>query len=1172
MYEPLRPETVCAHCRHRMVLELRVIRNLEAEPEVVDEIRTGVVFDFVCGHCHRTRREPHPLLVYHPRHLPVMIFVPPPGMSRHDSQWTGTELAQIVRAAEAMAEPTHVVWGELDAVAPLLESWVAHPGPADERPGPADEPLPDDLGSLLARIRARLDPGAPIADRLAQIDTSLAELRRARARFGRPADRQRLANVLPMLVELRISVELNRIEELIDPERGATPAGYERALELASELADRAEGSQRAHASVYQGLALFKLDRGRTAEAIAVVEAVLPVLRAEAERTWLATALSNLAAMYCDQPRDGARATWIERAIAAGEEALALPELSRVDSSRDRARRASVLANLSNAYGSRVAGDPAANEVHSRQLAERALELLDPVEHPNTVALIRNNIGTHYLRTATGDRFANLEKARAALESAADGLRRAQAPVEWAVIQTSLGLCHALRYGGNRDRNIEKAFTHFSNAVSVLRRQDGRAEWAQARIGLATTMLERDREPADRFEQQAIELLAEVLAVVSDDPDGGVAAECHQQLAMLFTRKVNQGAVEHADQAMEHNVRAGSYYDRERDPRSWGVLRSGLSLILAKKAEPDRAGALAAAGEAIDTLRRDRFPFEWGIAQLNKAVVHQLGGELEDAVHHGELALAELRPDRTPSVAVRVASLLGECHAAAGRWPAAAGAFRQAVDAWRYAYEESVRTSARTGLFRQAGVQHTSAAYAAARAGDLEQAIVLAEAGRAFALREALELDPATVEPAVDRTTPEYETYLRALETMRAAEAAVRAPWLAHARTAAAQARLDDERRQAELADARRAAADARGRLTARKPTDVTAIRRYAAGADALVYVLSTSWGSVLLTLRPETGEMTRREHDLRHEDLSELLFHGGGGLLVGAVFGDDLIREALAELRRSPVADWLRAGLAAAGAGAGSTIVVPMGPWSAVPFGLFTDGTLVQAVSAEVRHHCRTRLAGGAGRRPGVLAYADPSLPLAGREVAELSAGVVVPPGPRAKAELLAALPRFTHLHLATHGVYAPAEPADSAIRIGSDALLLRELIERQLLSGVRLVFLSACQTGISDVLSARDEVVGLPSACIYSGAIGVIGTLWPVDDAATFLFVRAFYRAAAEVEPPAALARARRRLRDVTAGEILRECVDLPPALSFLRFRPPSDRPFRDPFFWAPFIYVGA
>lgn len=1178
MYDPVTGATECAGCRRRMVVEQRMIRNLEAEPKVLDEVRTGVIFDFVCGYCHSTTRLPHPLLVYHQRHLPTMLYISVPGTSRHESQWAGMDLAQVVRAAENMTEAPRVSWGRLEAIGPVIENWMTEPTSANKETAPSDEPLPDDSQALFDRIRERLDPSAAVANQLAQIGTSLAELGRARGRFDEAAD-QRIAEAIPILEKLRVAVELTQIEEFIDPARGATPESLERALVQSAALVERAEGSQRAHASVYRALARFKLDELRGAEnyaeAIAILEPALPVLRAETERTWLATALSNLGMVYYEQRRIGDAETWIERSIGVGEEALQLPELSRVDSLRDRARRAAVLTNLHNAYGARLAGDQAENEARSFRLAEEALALLDSTESAYTVAVIRNNLGMQYLRLQHGDRSANIEKARAELGLAAAGLRRERAPMEWAMVQNNLGICYLERYAGDRAGNIEMAFTCFSNATAATRREHNLAEWSRARLGLAMTMLERDLEPAERFERQAVELIEEVLAAV--EPDGPIAGECHQQLTALFGRRVNSGAVEYADRALEHGARAIVHDNRDREPRRWGLTRSGLSLVKAKMAEPDLPGALAYAEDAIGALPRDRLPFEWGIAQLNKAVVHQIHGDREAAVRHGELALRELTPARAPVISARAAGVVGECHAEAARWPDAAEAFRVAVTAFRYAYQDAARSSARTALFRQAGVAHTSAAYATARVGDLAQAVMLAEAGRAFALREALEFDPATVDPSADRDSDEYQQYLSALAAMRAAEAAVRVPWLAHARITAQQARSEDEQRQAELESARRAAAEARARLTTPAPTDVAAIRRYAVGLDAVVYVLSSAWGTVMLTLRPETGQIEKREHAFTHDDLSALLLHRDGprgGLLVGAMLGRELMRQAIEDLQLSPVARWLRNGLR----GLGTTMIVPMGPWSAVPFNLFMedDSVLIQAVSAEVRHHCRTRLARESGRRPGVLAYAHPSLPLAGREVEAVAAafgdGITVPAGPKAKDDLVAVLARFDHLHLATHGIYRLDEPTESAIYVDDEPLLLRELIERQLLSGVRLAFLSACQTGISDILSARDEVVGLPSACIRSGAIGVVGTLWPVDDAATLLLVRAFYRECNSSVPPVALARARQWLRDVSAAEILRQCEGPPPALEFLRLRPPTDRPFSDPYFWAPFIYVGA
>jgi len=56
-------------------------------------------------------------------------------------------------------------------------------------------------------------------------------------------------------------------------------------------------------------------------------------------------------------------------------------------------------------------------------------------------------------------------------------------------------------------------------------------------------------------------------------------------------------------------------------------------------------------------------------------------------------------------------------------------------------------------------------------------------------------------------------------------------------------------------------------------------------------------------------------------------------------------------------------------------------------------------------------------------------------------------------------------------------------------------------------LVALSACQTGIGKV-SRGDEVVGLNRAFLYSGARSILSTLWRVDDMASALLVKHFYR----------------------------------------------------------------
>src|SRR3954466_11206787 len=112
MYRPERVGAECPNCRRSIVFELRIIRNLATDPGLPAEIRDGTLFTVVCAHCHTATQVPHALLMYHPAQLPTMLFVAVSGLSRHDNQWLSSDLAQVVRAAEAMTEPPHILWGE----------------------------------------------------------------------------------------------------------------------------------------------------------------------------------------------------------------------------------------------------------------------------------------------------------------------------------------------------------------------------------------------------------------------------------------------------------------------------------------------------------------------------------------------------------------------------------------------------------------------------------------------------------------------------------------------------------------------------------------------------------------------------------------------------------------------------------------------------------------------------------------------------------------------------------------------------------------------------------------------------------------------------------------------------------------------------------------------------
>jgi CHAT domain-containing protein len=71
-----------------------------------------------------------------------------------------------------------------------------------------------------------------------------------------------------------------------------------------------------------------------------------------------------------------------------------------------------------------------------------------------------------------------------------------------------------------------------------------------------------------------------------------------------------------------------------------------------------------------------------------------------------------------------------------------------------------------------------------------------------------------------------------------------------------------------------------------------------------------------------------------------------------------------------------------------------------------------------------------------------------------------------------------------------------------GSDMLTVSDIISRLALEGVGSVVLSACETGIVDIRSIPDEMVGLVAALLLAGAPFAAGTLWSVLDATTALY----------------------------------------------------------------------
>lgn len=179
--------------------------------------------------------------------------------------------------------------------------------------------------------------------------------------------------------------------------------------------------------------------------------------------------------------------------------------------------------------------------------------------------------------------------------------------------------------------------------------------------------------------------------------------------------------------------------------------------------------------------------------------------------------------------------------------------------------------------------------------------------------------------------------------------------------------------------------------------------------------------------------------------------------------------------------------------------------------------------------------------------------------------------------------------LHIAAHGTFSAAGPLNTGITVGPERVLT--------IAGIRFVsdpttvslaVLSACETGLSDANGtvATDSIA---AALMASGAAGVIGALWQVDDAVSALVMGKFYeRLLRHDRPPAAALReAQLWVRDATTADIMRFIQESerradPEGRTWLANlretittatadTPPNEAPLANPILWGGFGFFG-
>jgi CHAT domain-containing protein/tetratricopeptide (TPR) repeat protein len=833
--------------------------------------------------------------------------------------------------------------------------------------------------------------------------------------------------------------------------------------------------------------------------------------------------------------------------------------------------------------------------------------------------------GRALLRRA-GDRGANVDAAIDAFEQA---LQHSISGDQAAGLFDNLGAVHAQRPGGDRGENLENAIAAQRQGLAELDPDSSPEAVAIAQTNLAATLL--TREHGDRAEnlREAIELCRAALTYRSPSRDGVDWAYTQLNLAGALD---NLATVTGADNsaALAAFKRVIEHRDHVAEPWLVGAAFASIGRLHLHDAQPGAERQLAAwEHDALDDLldngeRLERArdcleqarrlvagaadPTLEGRLLRDLAAVYDGLGRSVEAIAVAERAVALLSVVGAPRDVVGVAFLLGSLHADRGDWPAATGAYAQAVRAAEAGLEPRLEDRAREDEQREMPTLHRHAALALARSGQPEQAALVLEAGRARAIGARLGVDSADPD-SLDRLPRGLrDAYLSASAQVAAAPLGP---------AGAAQ-----RRHLAEVVGAIRAQPGLAGFASGLKLAQIAA---GAAPGSPLMYVNPTPYGTLLLTISAN-GEPEVHTRVLERPTGLELY----GQVMVGANLDDDQRADEdkgpsyllaitghgdqPADLQRAIMhaLKWVGEAVARPVAeelgrhGARSVTLVLCGPLGALPVGAaaWTDGDAERRLTdvLAVSYAPSALVAATARRRAGappshrrLLALGDPEedLEAAGPEVREIARcfapqASTVAVGKRATLSFLSAHARgATHMHFACHAAGGLFDRDDTALVLADGRVSTDELTAIGELRP-RLVVVSACQGAQSEIAGLPDEAVSIGAALLAAGAACAIAALWPVHDAATaLLMVRLYEHLDEGLEPPDALRLAQSWLRELTEDDRFAFEAAHPLLRGELRRLPPDPddpargepltslaatrRPFAHPDFWAGFVAMG-
>ncbi|MCL4299202.1 MAG: CHAT domain-containing protein [Anaerolineae bacterium] len=887
---------------------------------------------------------------------------------------------------------------------------------------------------------------------------------------------------------------------------------------------------------------------------------------------------------------------------------------------------------LGNSYQENLRDDRARNFEQAIAHYQKALEVITREVMPDDWAMTVDSLATAYANRIQGDRAKNLDRAIDYYRQALEVRSRESMPIDWATTMMNLASAYIDRILGERAENIEIAIDYYNQVLEVRTHEAMPVEWANTVVNLANAYEVRIQDDRAKNIEIAIEHYERALEVVDRETTPIQWARTMMNLALAYENRIRGDRAENIEQAIDCYQSARRIVSRETMPVEWARIMMNLANAYIDRIRSERSDnieqAINYSQQALEILTREAMPAIWAGIMHNMALAYaqRVRGDpaknFKQAVDYYQQAL-EVRSLEVPADYRHTQSNLGHLYFSKQHWVEAVRAYETAIEAGQLLLEAAYTETGRRAEVAETSRLYANAAYCQIQQGRAAIALLTLEAGKTHILNEAMALSDVELSILPDE---KQQAVQAARETIRLLDAEVRLP-------PDTPARRDDR----ELAEAlRQARADLNHLIAAIRaeepnfmPTglDLTGILALIPPGGALVAPLVTSQGSAVFVLRHGATTVEAENviplDDFTDGDLNALLVGSEdkpGWLRAYQVFRNSKTRATfeawqlaietftgqLWDALMGPVYDRLVAlGLAQDA----PVLLMPQGGLGLLPVHaawrevdgkqrtFLHDYTVTYAPSGYALSVSHRRLQDQRRHRTSLLAVVNPTgdlifTPFEGEAVAALfdPAAQTLVEKKATRETLIQATPKHTYLHFSCHGFYDWQEAMRSGLLLAGsnngDPLTLADIISKLDLATARLVTLSACETGLTDISQSPDEYIGLPAGFLQAGAPGVVSTLWAVADLSTALLMERFYcnHLKGKMGLAAALREAQLWVRDMSikeAAEYAEKCYqrsqDNAALLDFVkRYRyqveqNPTTRPFEHPYYWAAFTMNG-